>query len=100
MGNNWGGVDSVDGMSHGVDGVVGDGVDGVVDHRGVVDSVVDGSVVEHMLDSSVGGSQGENSSSNKSLKSLGLNAGSDWRTGELARGEERNIYLHFCSIVV
>jgi len=74
VGNNWGGVDSVDGMSHGVDGVVGDGVDGVVDHRGVVDSVVDGSVVEHMLDSSVGGSQGENSSSNKSL--------------------------HFCSIVV
>ena len=97
VGNNWGGVDSV---SHGVDGVVGDGVDGVVDHRGVVDSVVDGSVVEHMLDSSVGGSQGENSSSNKSLKLLGLNAGSDWRTGELARGEERNIYLHFCSIVV
>ena len=33
-----------------------------------VDSVMDWSVVEHMLDSSVGGSQGENSSSNKSLK--------------------------------
>ena len=53
-----GGVDSVG--NHGVDGVVGHGVD----------SVVDGGVVEHVLHSSIrtSGNNGEESSSNKSLK--------------------------------
>ena len=74
----------VDGVSNdggvvddgGVDGVgndgVGNGVHGMVDHGGVdsVDSVVHGGVVEHVLHSSIrtSGSNGEDSSSNKSLK--------------------------------
>ena len=45
VGNNWGGVD---GMSHGVDGVVGNGVDGVVD--GVVRSHNNGGSVVRGVD--------------------------------------------------
>ena len=72
----------VDGVSNdgGVDGVgndgVGNGVHGMVDHGGVdsVDSVVHGGVVEHVLHSSIrtSGSNGEESSSNKSLKYRGI----------------------------
>ena len=52
-------------VSNWVNSVVGHGVDGVMDG---VNSVVNWSMVKHMLDSTIGGSQGENSSSNKSLK--------------------------------
>merc|ERR1719464_1887849 len=68
---SWGGMDGVsnnggvvDGVvSHGVDSVVSHGVDSVVSHG--VDSVVSHVVswVQDVLDSTIGGSQGENSSS-------------------------------------
>ena len=63
-----GGVDGVGNHGGVVDGVVSHGVDGVVGHG--VDGVVDGGVVEHVLHSSIrtSGNNGEESSSNKSLK--------------------------------
>ena len=69
--NNGGSVDGVGNwvnsvVGNWVHGVVSHGVDGVMSHG--VHSVVDGSVVQDMLDTTVGGSQGEDSSSNKSLK--------------------------------
>ena len=63
-----GGVDGVGNHGGVVDGVVSHGVDGVVGHG--MDGVVDGGVVEHVLHSSIrtSGNNGEESSSNKSLK--------------------------------
>ena len=71
-----------DGMvGHWVDGVVGNWVDGVVGHW--VDGVVDGGVVEHVLHSSIrtSGSNGEESSSNKSLKYRGIRSVVDVKLG-------------------